>query len=321
QLVAFPVARRAKVTAERRWKSDEPILTASNVFPKPFEDLPGNIDLSNVPLTEEEENRLAWLGLELQPLNRELARLNNVSDLSRDGEIGALVSYVYADSPATAAGVTAGDVLLRLHVEGYPKPMEVIIEKNEYPWGTFPWDRLDEIPEQYFDQIPEPWGSVENTFTRSLTDLGFGKPFTAELVSGGKVIRKEFTVVQSPPHYDSAKRYKSELLGLTGKNLTYEVRRYFQKTPDEPGVIVAKIEPGSKASVAGIKPFEILTHVNGVPVHSADEFEARLTEATKTPETSPTTGPTSAPSTDNGRTLRLSVKRMTTGRVVRIKIR
>jgi hypothetical protein len=315
ELIAFPLMKRERASAERRLDSERAVLTSSAMFKEVFTDLDKNTDLSNIPLTEAQENRLAWLGVELQPLNKELARANGVSDLSRDGEIGALVSYVYPDSPAERAGIEIGYVLLRLHVEGYPKPIEVKIGEHIFSRGMFPWDKLDELPEQYYDQIPQPWVPAENTFTRAMTDVGFGKKFEAEFCTDGKVLRKEFAVTQSPPHYDSARRHKTELLGLTVRNLTYEVRRYFHKEQDEPGVIISKIEPGSKASVAGIKPFEMVTHVNGKEVFDVDDFDNALKEATRFAESQPTSEPTDT----EERQLRLSVKRMMKGRVVRIK--
>lgn len=314
RLVAFPVSRRQKASVEERWSYDGAVLTASGDFKQLLSDLtardaskPGaekqwsrHIDPSNVPLTEEQENRLAWVGMELQPLNKELARANNVSKLSGDGKIGALVSYVYQGSPAEKAGVEIGYILLRLHVEGHPKPLEVQIEPYGFLGRAFPWEQYDQLTEQYFDRMPRPWPPAENTVSRALTDLGFGKKFRAEFFSDGNVIYKDSEVVQSPPHYDSARKHKSEPLGLTVRDLTYEVRRYFHKKDDDPGVIVSKIEPGSKASVSGIKPYEIITHVNRAPVMSADDFSKLIVDREE---------------------LRLSVKRMTKGRVVLIKLK
>ncbi len=82
------------------------------------------------------------------------------------------------------------------------------------------------------------------------------------------------------------------------KAMTYEVRRYFQKAPNDPGVIVSKVEPGSKASVSGLKPYEIITHINDEPITSPKAFEKAIA------------GPGE---------LKFSVKRMTRGRVVKIK--
>lgn len=298
-LVAVPVAHREKVSIEDRYASERPLLTPVAYLKAVLDDLDRQSDASNVPVTEEEEARLAWLGVELQPLNRELARANKVSELTRDGKSGAMVSYVYPDSPAAKAGIQTGYILLRLRVEGQPQPLEVEIEREEYMEGGFPWDRLDEVPEQYYERIPCPWPPAENAFTRALTDLGFGKKFAAEFFHDGQVVTKDFAVTASPPNYDSAPRFKSQPLGMTVRNLTYEVRRYFQKKEDEPGVVVSKIEPGGKASVAGIKPFEIITHVNDKPIKTAEEFG----EAIKA-----------------GGEMRLSVLRMTETRVVKVKL-
>lgn len=298
-LVALPVIRRPKAGIGRDYDSTTGVLTPASYLKEIFADLAKNADPSNVPLTEADENRLAWLGVVMQRLNKELARLNNVSDQTRDGQTGGLISYIYPGSPADKAGIKVGHVLLRLHVKDRPKPIEVEVPRDPYGERPFPWARLDELPEAYYDQIPQPWPPAENAFTRALTDLGFGKKFEAELFADGKTIRKEFTVVASPTHYASAKRHKDKKLGLTVADLTYEVRRYFQKKPVDPGVIVAKIEPGSKASVSGLKPYEIITHVNEKPVGSVKDFEKLIA---------------------GQRELRLAVKRMTRGRVVKIKM-
>ncbi len=298
-LVALPVIRRPKASIGRDWNSGSSSLTPASHLKEVFGDLAKNADPSNVPLTEAEENRLAWLGVVMQRLNNELARLNNVSDQTRDGQTGGLVSYVYPDSPADKAGIKVGHILLRLHVKDRPKPIEIALGRYAYSDRPFPWDRLDSLPEQYYDQIPEPWPRAENTFTRALTDLGFGKKFEVELSADGKVLRKEFTVVASPTHYNSAKRHKDKKLGLTVADLTYEVRRYFQKKANDPGVIVAKIEPGSKASISGLKPYEVITHVNDKPVGNIKDFEKLIA---------------------GQKELRLAVKRMTRGRVVKMKM-
>lgn len=298
RLVALPLARRQKVATDRQWSSDRPALVPVARLGPILGDLAKHADPGNVPLTEDTEQRLAWLGVILQPLNRDLARANNVAQWTSDGESGAIVSYVYPGSPAAAAGVVPGIILLRLRAEGRADPIEVRLE-DHYDRGPFPWERMDEVPETYYDRIPPPWPPAENGFTRALTDLGFGRRFEADFFIDGQVVSKALEVTPSPPHYDSAPRYKAEALGLTVRDLTYEARRYFQKAPDEPGVIVSKIEPGSKASVAGLKPYEIVTHVNGRPVMTVKDFAEAVGAAGE---------------------LRLSVKRMMQGRVVKMSL-
>ena len=298
RLISLPIIRREKVSEDDRFSSAGARLTATGYLKNLFTDLAANLDPSNIPLTEAEESRLAWMGIEMQALNKELARINNVSDLTKDGKTGALVSYVYPNSPAAAAGIEPGAIILRLHCDDLPKPLDIDVSGDMFI-ENFPWEQLDQVPEQYLDRIPQPWPSAENSLSRALTDIGFDKKYRAEFFIDGQVSQKEFTVTQSPPHFDSAARYKSEALGVTVRNLTYELLRYFQRTPDEPGVIVSKIEPGSKASVSGIKPYEIINQVNDQPVNSIEDFETLIQQQAD---------------------LRIAVKRMTRGRVVKINM-
>lgn len=305
ELAVFPLARRLKVSAVDRWSQGEVLATPAARLGTVLGDLANNVDNSNVPLVAEEESRLAWLGVELQRLNRDLARLNNLSDLTRDGQIGALVSYIYPGSPAAKAGVTAGPdddpwFLISIHVEGDPKPIDVSVDREQALRADFPWRMWDSLPPRYWDgKFPTPWQPVEMKLNRTLTDVGFGKKFTATFFTKGKQVKKSFTVVPSPTHYESAASFKAESIGLTVRQMTYEVRRYFLKGPGDPGVIVSTIEPGSRAGVGGIRPFEIITHVNDRPVAGVKEFEKLLAGQTQ---------------------LRLTVVRVTTGRLVKLRM-
>jgi serine protease Do len=299
-LVALPITRRSRIAAKEEYAPDPTaLLTPASYIRQAVAELPKTADAGNVPLAEEQENRLAWLGIELQGLNAELARANEVSHLTSDGESGALVTHVYPNSPAAQAGVEPGWIFIRAHVEGEPTPLEVKVDPYQFAEQPFPWDRFEELAEQYFDQVPRPWPPAENTLTRALTDLGFGRAFTAEFFHDGKTDKKPFKVAESPAHYDSAAKHKLDSLGVTVRDMTYEVRRYFQLEPTDPGVIISKIEMGSKASTAGLKPFELITHVNDQPVNTAADFDT-LTKGQKE--------------------LRLSMKRLAKGRQVKVKL-
>lgn len=285
-------------TGNRRHRSfAESGLLPAVYLAEVLKELSLHLDRANVPLREEEEERLAWLGVELQPLNAELARANHVSDQTNDGSTGAIVTFVYPDSPAARAGVEAGWVILRLHTDDRPAPIEVKIQEGETQ--EFPWELLDDADDEQLEQLPTPWPSVENSLNRTLTDLGFGKKFTAEFANEGKLIVKEFEVTPSPPHYAAAARFHSEALGITVRNLTYEVRRYLRKKNEDPGVIVSKAEDGGKAAVAGIRRYELITHVDGRPVTDVQEFE-KLVQGKEE--------------------LELSVTRRYQGRVVKVKL-
>ncbi len=257
-------------------------------------------DLNNIPLSEGEENRLAWFGVELQPMDPELARFNEIADETDDGRFGAAVTHLYADSPASRAGMMIGDVLIRVHSDELPKPMEVDMSGDFWfaVGQSFPWEDLDQIPAEYFEQIPPPWSQADNDLNTALTDIGFGSTVRMEFIRDGEMQSIEFVIEESPAYYGSAPKFEDEGLGVTVRDLTYEVRRYFLKKDADAGVIVSSIEPGSKAAVAGLKPFEIVTAVNDEAVSSVEDFERLVSGVSE---------------------LNFSVTRMTRGRIIMVK--
>jgi hypothetical protein len=279
ELVSFPIARRRKTTVDSGYGGPSPVATAAaQVAFLMADDLAEYVDSANVPVSEEDERKLAWIGVTLQGMDQDLAREYGVSDLTNDGANGAIVGHVYPGSPAELAGVEPDWVLLRLHVEGEPKPLEVSASPWVWEVYPFPWDIYvpGEVPVDQYDEIPTPWAPAETTLARKLTDLGFGTAFEAEFFVDGETIRVPFTVLESPAHYGSAPRYENEDMGMTVRDLTYEVRRYLRRSDEDPGVVVSKIEPGSLAAVAEIMPFEVITYVNGEAVYSIEDFEAAI---------------------------------------------
>ncbi|HMN97588.1 MAG TPA: hypothetical protein PKC43_06425 [Phycisphaerales bacterium] len=272
-LLAVPMAPRTNVALRGRWSEETPTMIPAVLLASILADLDSAIDPSNAPLDETEEGRTAWIGVLLQPLDAELAAANAVAERSRDGEFGGIVSFVYPDSPADAAGVRPGEIVLAIHATGQPRPIEVEVDEDDLGFpGVFPWERLDELPEEYYDSIPAPWPSIEDALARSLRDLGFGTQFELEVIAEGNSRRVPMTVAAAPPHFGNAPRHEVESIGLVVRDLTLEVRNYLGMAPESPGVVVAQLEPGLRASVAGLRPFEVITHVDGEPVADAAAF-------------------------------------------------
>ncbi len=274
-LVALPVARRLPEQEEYRWRrSSEEVLLPAEYVAALVADLAANADPANVPVPAEREDRLAWLGVETQKLDRDLARANGVSHLTRDGETGALVSYVYEGSPAQNAKIEAGAVLLRIHAPDRPKPIDV--SASEDPMSSFRgmFEGMEDFEERFGDRMGgmHPWPSGDNEVNRTLTQIGFGKTVTIEYAVGGEVKKAEMTVAEGPIHFEAAPLHKSEEIGATVKDLTYEVRRYYQLDAALPAVIVSKVERGERAAVAGLRRFDIVLRVNDQPVADAAAF-------------------------------------------------
>ena len=282
-LVTIPVLRRLPERAQR-WRNDEPIALPAEYLAPLLQDPAAHADPAIVPVVADREGRLAWLGVELQPLDRELARVNGVSAFTQDGRSGALVSYVYPGSPAAKAGLEPGLVLLRVHTPDRPKPVDVEGSDDRMSFRASFFEGMGEDVEERFGDMMgfQPWPSIETELNKTLTAIGFGKPITLEYANGGAVKKVELVVEESPVHYEAAPLHKSEPLGFTVKDLTYEVRRHYQldgtpaadgtRTPPVEGVIVSKVERGGRAAVAGLRRFDVVLRVNDAPVTDVAGF-------------------------------------------------
>lgn len=300
-LLCLPIGKRQLPNMGYEYWNEylEPPVVPWSLIHEQVSDLDTYGDADNAPLAKEEEGRLPWLGIELQSLDPALARAYGVMKETDDGSMGALVSHVYPDSPAQRQGVKSGWLILRLRSEHFPQPINVQLDSMSMDMA-FPWDQLDQLPEQYFSEIPAPWPSVKNPVNRTIRMFGFGETFTADFFDRKELRTLEFEVEKSPDHFLVAPRFRSEPLGMAVKKITYEVRQYLQMKNDDPGVVISSIDSGSRAAVAGLKPYEIITHVNGQAVSDVDAFEKALSEEAEV--------------------LNLSVKRMARARNVRIRL-
>ncbi len=297
--VAASVALRDKDPDDRRWRSPDLVLFPAAELATILSDLDGYIDPANTPRSEDDENRLAWIGVELQALDSGLAREHGVSGQTDNGNHGALVTHVFGESPAEEAGIQPGDILLRAYPQDRERPYPVRIEESRHYYDSFPWDQLDEIPEEYYEYLPVPWTSTVNSFNRMITRFGYGTNFDLVTVRDGEQLRKSFEVVLSPPHFDAAPELRDDSIGMRLRELTFETRRFYRRTGDErSGLIISRVDPGTPAAIAGLKPYELITHANGNPVSTVEDMEEAL---------------------ESGDVLRLGTQRMHEGRIAIIR--
>ncbi len=230
--------------------------------------------------TEEEAKRTVWLGVEYISLGRELAKQLNVEKESKDGTIGLYVNLIYKNSPAEKMGIKNGDILLRIETRKRPDPIELSAHRGEFDFFSFDWeDFMDyRYVEEYGGAKPR-WPLRCNYLTMMLRTIGVGEKVELTYLHEGKLETKELVIQQAPRDFTSAKKFKHKEVGLTIKDLTYEVRAGLRLGDDKQAVVVAKVEPGSPAKVAKIMPFELITAVEGTSVGSAEEFGERIKKA------------------------------------------
>ncbi len=281
QLVVMPIQRRdrlAGLPGQRSYRSSSVQYYPLVYWASRLGDLPEALDPGNRPLAPEEEQQVAWIGVELQPMDYDLALAHQVLHQTENGQFGAVVTHVYEGSPAHVQGIQVGDVFLRLHAENIPAPVQIRIPAHAAMRNTFQWEMLDRMPQQYLDQLPPPWPDAQSPFNRMLTQLGENTDVRLDLIRDGQRHQESFTLQLGPPSFASAPRYQHSDIGLTVRDLTYEVRFFLLAGAEDPGVIVSRVEQGGRANVAGIRSFELITHVDGEPIHNVEAFEQLMAQ-------------------------------------------
>jgi serine protease Do len=177
----------------------------------------------------------SWIGVDVQPL------------FKRSGdERGVLVGGVIENSPASRAGLQAGDLLLRLNGQ----PTDV---------------RFDE-------QMPE--------FMKLSTSLPVGKKVPIVFKRHGKEIKASLEAVEREEIYPKQRELKQ--WGLTVRNIS-TLAALEMKRANSDGVLVTSVRPGGPAGEAkpSIDSRDIIVEVNGTPIKTVEELidlTARLTE-------------------------------------------
>ena len=134
----------------------------------------------------------------------------------------------------------------------------------------------------YFDSdssyVPSsmPWPDVESPLNKLLTSYGAGAKVTVVYARDGARREVQVVLASAPVHYQNAAKARNRALGLSVRDMTFEVRRYFKFDEKASGIVIARVKPGSPAAVAGLKPFELVTEVNGEKVTGAKDFAAKI---------------------------------------------
>ncbi|NMG43634.1 Do family serine endopeptidase [Aromatoleum toluvorans] len=177
------------------------------------------------------------LGIAIQDLNQGLADSFGLS-VAR----GALVSHVEAGSPAAAAGLEAGDVVLKFNGE--------------------PIASSAELPPRVAVVTP-------------------GKPVKLEIWRKGKALEITVTVGEQQPDKVAAADEAPQpddggRLGVSVRPLTNDE----QKATDTRGGLLV-LDSSGPASRAGIEEGDVILAVNGKQVHRVDELRKQLADAGK----------------------------------------
>jgi len=227
--------------------------------------------------------RRAWFGVEYVGLSSDLAEELKLERPTKDGQLGFLVNAVYAGSPAEKYGVKVGDILLKLKAPGMPYPIELtslMTRQDGSYFGGFQMDEEDTGP------LTRSWKNRRNFLTSALDAIGTGKKVSITYYRPAgeghdKTVTLDYTIELAPADFDSAPKWKNRKLGLTVKDVTYEIRHALNLKQADAGVVIAKVEPGSPALIARIFSNEIITRLDGRAIGSARQMRDLIGQAHK----------------------------------------
>lgn len=187
-------------------------------------------------LIESGEVIRGFLGVVIQPLTPELAESFNLRETQ-----GILVAQVADDSPAEAAGLRQGDVIINYQGD----PVTDVGDFRNRVSLTAPGTKA---------KI-----AIIRDGERRELDVTIGK------------LGEEVALAEGPAEH-------TEELGLTVQTLTPQLAEQLGAKPGE-GVVVTEVRRGSIAEMAGIEVGAIITQVNRKPVKNTAEFNRTVKES------------------------------------------
>ena len=181
----------------------------------------------------------SWLGVIIQDLDSETA-----DALDIDTRNGALIADVVKDSPAEAAGIQEGDVIIEFNGKSIANTANL---KNVVSLST-----------------PES--------TNRVKVIRDGAPKTV------KVTLQELP--ENPNQFVSRERITTNDFGLQLKRVNKTLRKQYEIDRDQDGLVVTRIDRNGEAFQKGIREGDLVKRVGTEKVESINEFN-RLVEKSK----------------------------------------
>jgi len=185
--------------------------------------------------------RRGWLGVNIQQVTDEIAESLNLPGGTR----GALVARAQDDGPAAKAGILSGDVVLKFNGQDVREMRNLPRIVAETPVGR-------EVPVVVWRD------GRERTIGVMVGEL----PAEAQLAAATPGPERRTTELTG--------------LGLSVAGLSPELRERFQLKPDQKGVVIVEVEPGSPGAERELRPGDVIREVQQEAVNTPQELTARI---------------------------------------------
>ncbi|TVQ38398.1 MAG: Do family serine endopeptidase [Spirochaetaceae bacterium] len=163
-------------------------------------------------------------------------------DLGVEGMRGALVHHVFRDSPADRGGILPGDFITSVNGRSVRDSDALILAVGELPAGR---------------------------------DAEF------ELVRDGREMTLSVRITVRDDEQSIAEQNRNLWPGLTVFPLTEDVRRELELGRSVDGVLIAGVQNGTPAAIAGLRVGDVIKRMNGGTVRSVREFYRQLNDQSR----------------------------------------
>ena len=185
--------------------------------------------------------RRGWLGVNIQQVTDEIAESLGL----QGGARGALVARAQEGGPAEQAGIRSGDVILRFNGQEVKEMRSLPRIVADTPVGR-------EVPVIVWRD------GKEQTVTVKVGEL----PSDQQLAAATPGPQQRPTELAG--------------LGLSVAGITPELRERFGLKPEQRGVVITEVAPGSPAAERELRPGDVIVEVQQERVSTPQELRARI---------------------------------------------
>ena len=196
-------------------------------------------------LIEFGRTKRGWIGVTIQSVTEDVAE-----SLGLESSFGAIVSVVVEDSPAEAAGILPGDIIIEFNDE-------VIEEMRELP------------------KVVANTGVDQNVPVVVLRD---GERLSLTLETGELETDGSEAAGLDPvePETPETPEVEDRILGMVLVPLDDGLRQQFEISEDIEGVLVENLSRNSEAAIRGVRPGDVIVQVNLRNVENVREIETAI---------------------------------------------
>jgi serine protease Do len=157
------------------------------------------------------------------------------------------------------------------------KDAQGVLVTEVYPGD--PADKAGMRPKDIITAVDGKEVSSGRALSRMIAEMSVGQKVALEILRDGAPQKLSVNLGKRPDTLAAVRPGGSEgqeALGLRVAELTPEVAGQFGFDENEKGVVVAAVNPGSKADEAGVQPGDLVKEVNRTPVADVKEFQAQV---------------------------------------------